>query len=481
VLAILSAVLAIGATALFIGLEVSALHAGQRDYDEGVYWQSLRALSKGHPLFVPVVASQPPVFYYGLLPFFLLFGKSIAAARIGILVYGLIALLAIYLVGRLLAGPIAGAIAVVLLATDPLFLRQGATLQAEAPALAFGIASVALALLAARVRSRPAGWPINPAVLLAGASGLLFALGVGSKLSGLVVAVPIVLVVVLGAPGFRVALAGAFVAGAAAATVAILIPIASHWPAAYGQLITLHLAAGAHSLRGFAYNWQLILYRPERPLEILALFLAAVALLRRDRAVVTPVVWGIATFSATLVYEPLFLHHVVFLIPCLALIAGVGVRALSQVQVPALPRVRVPGLAFSALAVSAVVAAGAFQVGDRQANQALRIAAEHNATVASVIRSETQAGAYVISDNQYAVAMANRDVPPSLVDTSGVQIVTNAMTADALERAAHRYRVAVIVFDSGRLKQVQGLLPWLRLHYPDKDTIGATTLFEISP
>ncbi|HYM51132.1 MAG TPA: hypothetical protein VET65_11270, partial [Candidatus Limnocylindrales bacterium] len=333
--------------------------------------------------------------------------------------------------------------------------------------------------LAARVRGRRDGWPVAPAALLGGGSGVLFALGAGSKLSGLIVAAPIMVVVELGARGSRWRIAGAFGVGAAAATAVILIPAVGHWSAAYSQLVTLHLNAGAQSHRGVANNWQLILYQPERALEMLAVVLAAVAVVGPVRAVLVPVAWGIAAVGATLVYQPLFLHHVVFVIPALALVAGVGVHALARRRVPTVAvRVQLPAFAFGAIAVAVFVAVGAFQVGHRQAQQAIRAGA-HNAAIASVIRSETATGAYVISDNQFAVALANRDVPPSLVDTSGAQILDQLMTTDAVERAARRYQVPLVVLDSGRLKRVPGLLAWLKSHYPAAESVGETTIFEV--
>src|ERR1700737_4418191 len=100
----------------FIGIEAIVLGARIRDYDEGVYWQSVRALARGEPLFSSVFASQPPAFYYALLPFDDAW-HSLAGLRVSVLILGVIGLAATYVVGRLLAGPVAGLVAVVLAAT----------------------------------------------------------------------------------------------------------------------------------------------------------------------------------------------------------------------------------------------------------------------------------------------------------------------------------------------------------------------------
>jgi hypothetical protein len=86
--------------ALAVVLRVVPLGGGMLDYDEGVYWQSLRAMAAGHSLFTPVFSSQPPAFLDLVYPFYALLGQSIAAARLGIVVYALIGLAAIYVIGR---------------------------------------------------------------------------------------------------------------------------------------------------------------------------------------------------------------------------------------------------------------------------------------------------------------------------------------------------------------------------------------------
>src|SRR5260370_40524496 len=109
----------------FLAIETIVLNARIRDYDEGVYWQSVRALARGEPLFRSVFASQPPVFYEALLPFYWV-GHSLSSLRIAVLMLGLVGLGATYVVGRLLAGHVTGLGAVVLAATSPLYLHQSA-------------------------------------------------------------------------------------------------------------------------------------------------------------------------------------------------------------------------------------------------------------------------------------------------------------------------------------------------------------------
>src|ERR1051326_2170377 len=85
------------------------------NYDEGVYWSSLRAMDAGNSLFSPVFSSQPPFFLLSLYPLVAVLGPSQFAARLGVVVLSLIGILGMYLLARRLGGPWAGAGAALLL------------------------------------------------------------------------------------------------------------------------------------------------------------------------------------------------------------------------------------------------------------------------------------------------------------------------------------------------------------------------------
>src|SRR5215470_20269008 len=86
-----------------VAVRVPILSGGQIDYDEGVYWQSLRAVAAGRPLFSSVYSSQPPGFLLLLTPAHLVGGGSIVGDRLGILAFSLAGL-----VGASRLGDLAG-------------------------------------------------------------------------------------------------------------------------------------------------------------------------------------------------------------------------------------------------------------------------------------------------------------------------------------------------------------------------------------
>jgi len=446
-----SAAVAVGVG--FLATEAIVLNARVRDYDEGVYWQSVRALARNEPLFRSVFASQPPIFYEALLPFYRV-GHSLISLRLTVLMLGIIGLAATYAVGRLLAGPVAGLVAVVLAATSPLYLHQSAMVQADGPAVAIGMLAVALALGAVRAdgRSRDA---------LAVAAGLALSLSIGTKLLGVVALIPIALVIVAAPRGRGRLIAGAFVGGVLGMVLALLPALFSP-RAAFDQLVLSHLRAGESTQADLGSSLKLLLLHREVPLELLAAVGVALASLRRDRAIIMPLAWTAASVLAVLFYHPLFAHHLVMLSLAFALVAAVGLRNL--------PSFGSRGTVLAAGLVVATASAGAY-VAFRDVQLALTPDL-HDAEMTAAVQAISRPGEYWISDNPFAVAAADRDIPGPLVDTSGPRTHAGLLTVADLEAARVHYDVRWLLVDSFRLDAVPGFRVWLDGHFHAVQNLG---------
>ncbi|HEX2350972.1 MAG TPA: glycosyltransferase family 39 protein, partial [Ktedonobacterales bacterium] len=167
-----------------VALYLPPINQFSSNYDEGVYWQSLRAMQEGHPLYSAVFSSQPPYFLTSIYPFYRLFGQSIAGARVGVAVFAIIGIAALFWLGAELEGLWGGAIAAALLVLDPNYLAQARTLESDGPAVAVSIVAVALAVAAMR---RPGVWQRRLAAL----SGVVIAYGILIKLFDVVALIPI--------------------------------------------------------------------------------------------------------------------------------------------------------------------------------------------------------------------------------------------------------------------------------------------------
>ncbi|HEU0026723.1 MAG TPA: glycosyltransferase family 39 protein [Ktedonobacterales bacterium] len=465
------ALLALVAAALYLW----PIAGFSRNYDEGVYWQSLRAMASGHPLFTSVFSSQPPLFLLSVYPFYMAFGQTIAAARVGIALFAVMGVVAMYWLASQVGGRWAGLIAAALLAVDLHYLHQAQTLQAEGPAVAVAILAVALAVAASRRAGR---WRMALAAL----AGAALALGILIKLLDAVALVPIALY--LSAPFLRAfdggvgrvrrptatkLRAGAqaagrdlglVVVGGAMGTILVLAPFAGSLSLVWDQAVAFHLAA-IHTQPWPAEDNLRMVLTGFTLMGIPAALAVVIAWRRRDWRMAPPLLWLLATGAVLVRQVPLFDHHIAFIAPCLALMIGLTPAMLG----PEIHQVTGRWLVLAAAALTAAV----FITGLAYGLLATRAAARppNSATQAQIdaIRSATTPGEVVVSDDQYIAAAAGRSAPPQLVDTSFVRASSGYLTARQIEAILTRDNVRVIVMDSGRLAKVPGFGAWLHAHY----------------
>ena len=454
---------AVAVVVAFIAAEAILLNARIRDFDEGVYWQSIRAIARGEPLFSSVFAPQPPGFYYALVPLYAL-AHSLASLRLTVLIFGSIGLISTYVAARLLAGPAAGLIALVLAATSPLYFHESAILQADGPSVALSMLAVALALLAARSGRRTGQF-------VAGAAGLALAAAIGIKFLGAVTAIPIA-IVLLSDRRRRELAASAFV-GLIVGSIIVFLPAVPSLRTAFDDLVLTHTRAGQFVHQGLADNARAIFLHREVPLEALALVGAILGLLRRDRAIVMPLVWVGVSIAAVLFYHPLFVHHVVMLSLALALTAAVGLTPHPYPPPQGGREILSPGggrVLASVVLVFATAAAGAYvALSDVQLAMVPDL---HDAEMTAAVRAVSGPGEFWISDNPFAVAAADRDIPGPLVDTSTQRTHAGLLTVDDLEAARARYRPRWLLEDSFRLDVIPGYRPWLNEHFHAVENLG---------
>ncbi|HEY1389484.1 MAG TPA: glycosyltransferase family 39 protein [Ktedonobacterales bacterium] len=485
---------ALGAGVIALALALQTLQGPSSDYDEGVYWQSLRAMADGHPLFSSVFSSQPPLFLLSVYPFYIIFGQSLGAARIALIFFSLAAIAGTYVAGRALGHPAIGAVACLLLALAPLYEHGAHTLQAELPSVALQIWAVACAILAMRASGRRRTW-------LAVGSGVLLGCALLIKLFAIVVLVPIVLYLSvplaqrwrekggsLGWPtrpdlweGLRkIAPAlGWLVAGLIGAIVVVLLPYIGQLGAAYDQVIRFHLAAAQVDSHSLGDNLQLIgTTLQDARLVFLAVPAIVVVVWRRMWVSAPLILWALADFVTLLRQQPLLGHHIVLLSPALALITGCGVYAMWHAFAePSRQR-----LAQTVTLVVLVVMCLAGLILNWNQNTAANAPIPaRTLSMALALQSVSAPNEVVLSDDQYVAALANRDVPPQLVDTSAVRITSGYLTASQLEDYITRNRIHVILFASGRFDLLPGFRDWVASRYTQVTTFdhnGALFLLE---
>jgi 4-amino-4-deoxy-L-arabinose transferase-like glycosyltransferase len=433
---------------LALALRLPLIAGGQIDYDEGVYWESLRSMAAGHQLFGEIYSSQPPGFLLLLYPFFGLLGQSLLAARLGVLLLFLAGMVGAYRTVSLLAGRGAGLLAMAVLAADPIGFRESVALQADAPAMALALLAVALGVQAG-AGGRGGG-------LAAAGAGALLALAVLVKpLAGAAGAGLLMALWMAPVPGReRVRTLALMAGGGLLAATAILLPFQPVWAELWRQSVGLHFVARASELGGIDIHNSL----PEVPLLAAGVAGLLVALRRAPRLALVVGSWAAASALMLAVQKPLWPHHLVALTVPLSLLAG-GLAHLGT-------RFELGYLRGAAVVVIVALSFwGAWRI------QLGQMSDSHFRLAAAGIQAATSPSAPVVTDDQYLAALAGRNTPPQLVDTSLVRVTSGDLSTEQVEAIAQRSGARAFVFATGRLTKLPGLEDWVRLNYPHRQQL----------
>lgn len=441
-------------------MRIPLLVSGPRDYDEGVYWLSVRRLVHGDALFGSVYSSQPPFFLPLLTPFYRLFGEGLTSLRMASVVLGVVGVLAgAWTAGRL-GGRAAAVLTAVLLSIDPLMILTGTTVLAEGPALDLALVATALAAEATQPRS----WRRPQAQLwLSFAAGAAAAAAVGVKLLALPVLIPVAILVTAridGSPPWRrLAAAGG---GAVVVAAAALAAFRSELHPLLQQSIGLHLDSRSLDEGGFTGDlWATA--RRELPLVVLAAVGAVrtLAMPARRRAGSAITLWAVAGVAAVALQHPLWPHHVSAIVPPLAVLGGLALAT-------PIPRAR----GFAATVALAGVAACVLSAVTYYWTYRPAGSPGGDDHVVADLRAHVPPGSLVVSDDQTTVAQAGLDAPPELVDTSLVRINSGNLSTADVERIIERDNVRAVLFGTTRLEHLPGLQDWVANRLPVRVGLG---------
>ncbi len=455
-------------------------------YDEGVYWQSLRAMSAGFTLYHQIFYSQPPLFLLSTYPFFAFFGSTLWSARLGIALVSLLGLPGAYLLGKALGGRMGAILALVLIIVNPIYLAQSQTIEAEVSSAAFSLLTVGAAYL----------WWDNPesatGLVYAVICGVTLAVGILCKLLSFSCLVLIGLLMLARLwqlwrkqRGVTPASVRAMIVGAIACLVTfaiLIVPFIGAWHDMLQGVVTFHTHAGIV----FGQQAGIIALKKQYFQTFLtaqfALILAAclgtlVALIRRNWKVVPLLAWLLVSLYLLWITTPLFYRHLIALVPPLIGLAVLGLEGLPSIEgVNAYAAKVVPALALLLILVAASVNVGQDVVYyNNAAQQSSSAYTQLEARVATDVRNSIAPDQVVITDAQFVAALASRSTPPSLVDTSTVRIESGYVTLQQLESEASQPDVHAVLFFTNRLltlPTVASFHAWVAQHFHLKYTYG---------
>jgi hypothetical protein len=490
----------VGLLGAALAMRLPNLEAYSGKFDEGLRAEQLFLMSAGFRPVRDIYAAQGPLSLDIFYPAYQTFGQTLAAARLGVVIYSLLGLLAAFWVGCLAAGRSGGFVAALLLLISPLYLKNSRLALVEVPMMA--LATLALGASLKFGDSGQRRW----LVMSAGA----FSLALLVKPLALAVALPIGLALLLrrGCHAGEQPLAPTgvrrrssfdklsrsgldfllFGAGAAAigGLVVLLYGPEQIWEQVINYRARAHLASGW----SLGENRSILIeeLRDERlPLYVLAALSGLFVLVGHPRWGLPLTAWPLANLALLLLYSPLQFKHVVIMLPPLALLVG---TALSTYLVSSLRSLvpRVPGHAGQAVPSTPPAAWRWFRLAPwlvlapvvvwyltslpdvlREDQRVISGTAENQVESyldeTSIIVQLTGPSDFIIVDEPIVAFDSRRKVPPGLVDTSSYRIRSRAIGAAEVIEAAERHDVKLLFLFSNGLRDLKTFAEYVDDHY----------------
>lgn len=426
--------------------------------DEGIRAEQLLLMAHGFRPVKEVFASQGPLSLDVFYPFFVALGETLAGARLAVVVYSTLAILAAYWVATLIGGRPGGWAAAVLLLLSPTFLTSSRLALVELPAMLPATLALAAALCYQRDGRRR--WLVGSAVAL----GL--ALCVKPMMMPVVPAVGLALLLRRGIRLADAALYAATFVGLLVAVIGLVGPTEL-----YDQVVRYRV--GSRQAEGWSLwaNWSMLrseLQSDGLPFFGLAGTGALVLLAGRPRLGLPAIVWAVATIVVLLFYSPLGTKHAALQPLPTAILGGAGLglawRVLlggaRQRQAPTW-QLRAAGVACGVVVLAYVATLPSVIAADRQSMAEGDAGRERPYPEESaLIQALTTPSDYILVDDPYLAYLNRRLMPPQLVDTSIFRIRSGALSGADVVEHAEAFDVRVMLLLSDNLRELKKFRDW---------------------
>ncbi len=464
----------LGLIGLLFAWQIGNLGSYNWLYDEAGYIAVPWMVAAGHTLYSEVYSPSPPLFTLSVAAAFKAWGNSVEVARAVIVAYSTLGLLAAALLAREIRGRVAGLAVVLLLFFSPEYFRLSRVTMSEVPAVSLAL----LALLASLVywRCGGKGWLIL--------SGLVMAVSLLVKMVT-IFALPLpILAAVLRhfyplTPGTGQSMAekvkgmvSDLALWAASFCLPILLCLLIYDPQAmYEQAVALHWRGREfhpvdYSRRGpriLGYLWQ------DRGLFILALGGSLSCWLRRSRQSLLMGAWFLLVTIMMVNQAPLTDHHMLPMLPPLAVLAGVMVQESWDSWLALIKRRHWRSVLLSAVGVGLV----AFclvnwpAVAESNREEIARTNTPEGLVedAISLLKQVTAPGDFVISDDPLIVLLAGRNIPPTLTGADWRRLSVGYLTAEQLIALSKQYDASALIFWRERFDSLPVYVEWAETQF----------------
>lgn len=452
-----------GVLLLATALRLPNLDAYTMSLPEGIRLEQLMLLSAGYQACRDVFCNQGPMALQAMHPTFVLFGQTLAAARSSAVIASLAGIAATYWLARQLWGARLALLGTLLLAISPTYLKFSRLALPEMVALAPAL--LALGLAARYQQAAHRGWLL--------AASACYGLSLLIKPVAAPAIVPLALLAGSRRGWRRADLVLAAGAGLAVVTLGVvLVGFEGIW-----EQVVFRWQSRLVDGRGVDWNlWKITDELKNDQLGIFALALAGgFRLLRSDRRALAVLGgWTAANLLLLLFHTPLHDKHIVIMLPPLALLAAHALDLLLERlalgrRFWSSGRAAAPAVAALAALVYVVTLPSLLARDHVLVSASEMIEPDPNqfwhADAGAALRAVTPSGSFVVTDFPYLAFLANRLVPPELVESSLTRIRAGSLTDELAVTEAARFAPRAILLWWDRLARLPGFMRWVGANY----------------
>jgi 4-amino-4-deoxy-L-arabinose transferase-like glycosyltransferase len=405
------------------------------DNDEGVYLTSFLLVDKGYPAYKKTYFSQPPGYLLSVYPGFILFGKTLPAARLTIGFWSIIGLLAILWLCFELKNKWTGLLAIGLLFIIPSYYNQTLTFQSDILITTFSLISLAALIRFRKKYHLP--WFIISVIFLNLAFWTKFDI---TFFPSFIMATFLLFkerriffkkIINLFLIFFTVSL-GFFIF--------LIIPFGIK-DVFYNSILLRFQAAATSSSSFLLFDY----LKKDMVLSLIiltSLVLSSFKVNKFDYSQKIIFLWSIFVLVLFIFYRPLFSHHLVILTVPIVLLFSQIVGYFFNKKI------------FKLLIIIILI----ISLGNRiyiVSSTSSKFLNNQQQNAVKIIKKYTKINDVVVSDEEILNGFSGRLPPPELSDISFVRIKSSNLTPENLKKIINTYKPKLIVPWNGRLESIK--------------------------
>lgn len=419
----------------FFGWKMIGRPIGEND--EQIYLTTFLLVNRGYKLYKEVFFSQMPAFFLLTYPGFIIFGKTLQAARFTIYLWSSLSMLLMILLGFKLKKNLIGVMVLLLLLLIPTYRTQIATFQSDALAVSLSLLSFEMMIF----------FRINQNRLYLVLSAFFFSLAFWTKLDLSVLATLFYLLAInlnivqsknkhtekLNLKNYLI-------------FILLFCFCSLMFAFLYGtkNIIENVLLLRTAALKVYSFDLSRILSTIVNDKILLATGFCAIIFFvlsspKIKSIVLSLLIWLIIAISLIFLYRPIFLHHLVFLSVPSVLLFSFSIEKFRKT------------FAVVLLIIFFSVLFSLINTIHQSNNELISSEKKH---VVNIIEKSTLPTDFVVSDEEIFNAFSGRLPPPPLADLSFVRIKSGNLAASKFLSILDKYKPKLIISWNGRLKSM---------------------------